>query len=145
MVYSMLVLEVLLYYILFYTQLAQLPTPIHRWSPPGLPEGFDLFIKRDDLTGSTLSGNKVKSVHTNTILSFIRHCTDFRMLHLGHNVKERTTHSPIYMIHQVCVTLHELETSSPLHRCLQVVGKTRNHAERNRTEQGGKTRNGTAH
>ena len=40
-------------------QLAQLPTPIHRWNPPGLPEDFELHIKRDDLTGSTLSGNKV--------------------------------------------------------------------------------------
>ena len=40
-------------------QLAQLPTPIHRWSLPGLPEEFELYIKRDDLTGAALSGNKV--------------------------------------------------------------------------------------
>lgn len=38
--------------------LAQLPTPIHRWAVPGMPEGVELFIKRDDLTGCQLSGNK---------------------------------------------------------------------------------------
>ena len=46
----------------FYQQLAQLPTPIHSWPVPGLPDTFSLHIKRDDLTGSTLSGNKVMSV-----------------------------------------------------------------------------------
>ena len=40
-------------------QLAQIPTPIHRWSLLGLPEEFELYIKRDDLTGAALSGNKV--------------------------------------------------------------------------------------
>ena len=39
--------------------LAQLPTPIHRWAVPGVPEGVELWIKRDDLTGCQLSGNKV--------------------------------------------------------------------------------------
>lgn len=34
-------------------------TPIHGWKVPGLPEGFQLSVKREDLTGSTLSGNKV--------------------------------------------------------------------------------------
>lgn len=29
-----------------------LPTPIHPWHVPGLPEGVDLWIKRDDLTGT---------------------------------------------------------------------------------------------
>ncbi|XP_003383708.1 PREDICTED: bifunctional D-cysteine desulfhydrase/1-aminocyclopropane-1-carboxylate deaminase, mitochondrial-like [Amphimedon queenslandica] len=43
-------------------KLAQLPTPIHSWSVPGLPDGFQLYIKRDDLTGSTLSGNKVRKL-----------------------------------------------------------------------------------
>ena len=43
-----------------FIQLAQRNTPIHRWHIPNLPEGFSLSIKRDDLTGSTLSGNKVK-------------------------------------------------------------------------------------
>ena len=41
-------------------QLAMLPTPIHRWNLPGLPEEFEIFIKRDDMTGSLLSGNKVR-------------------------------------------------------------------------------------
>ena len=33
-----------------------------RWAPDGVPDGFQLFIKRDDLTGSTLSGNKVRKL-----------------------------------------------------------------------------------
>ena len=40
-------------------QLCVRPTPIHRWDVPGLPKEFQLFIKRDDMTGSTLGGNKV--------------------------------------------------------------------------------------
>lgn len=39
--------------------LAQLPTPIHPWPVPGVPPGCELHIKRDDLTGMQLSGNKV--------------------------------------------------------------------------------------
>ena len=40
-------------------QLANLPTPIQTWKLPGVPEGFEVFVKWDDMTGSTLSGNKV--------------------------------------------------------------------------------------
>jgi hypothetical protein len=36
-----------------------LPTPLHEWRLPGLPEGVRLLVKRDDLTGMQLSGNKV--------------------------------------------------------------------------------------
>eukprot|EP00887_Chlorella_sp_A99_P002889 scaffold6.g2889.t1 len=42
--------------------LALLPTPIHPWPVPGLPEGCELWIKRDDLTGMQLSGNKVRKL-----------------------------------------------------------------------------------
>ena len=35
------------------------PTPIHKWELPGVPSGFEVFVKRDDMTGSTLGGNKV--------------------------------------------------------------------------------------
>ncbi|VVB00910.1 unnamed protein product [Arabis nemorensis] len=35
--------------------LAHLPTPIHRWNLPGLPEGTELWIKRDDFTGMELT------------------------------------------------------------------------------------------
>lgn len=31
-----------------------LPTPIHPWRVPGLPEDINLWIKRDDLTGAAL-------------------------------------------------------------------------------------------
>ena len=48
-------------------QLAQRNTPIHPWNISNLPEGFSLSIKRDDLTGSTLSGNKVKSCNTHSL------------------------------------------------------------------------------
>ena len=40
-------------------QLALRPTPIHHWDLPGVPKEFQVFIKRDDMTGSTLGGNKV--------------------------------------------------------------------------------------
>jgi 1-aminocyclopropane-1-carboxylate deaminase/D-cysteine desulfhydrase-like pyridoxal-dependent ACC family enzyme len=34
---------------------------LHRWQIPGLPEGTELWIKRDDLSGCQLSGNKVRT------------------------------------------------------------------------------------
>jgi hypothetical protein len=37
----------------------QAPTPVHEWALPRVPCGFRTYIKRDDMTGSTLSGNKV--------------------------------------------------------------------------------------
>lgn len=40
--------------------LAMTPTPIHEWRVPGVPEGCQLFVKRDDLSGMQLSGNKVR-------------------------------------------------------------------------------------
>ena len=40
-------------------QLAQKNTPIHQWSLPNIPNGFEVSIKRDDMTGSVLGGNKV--------------------------------------------------------------------------------------
>jgi D-cysteine desulfhydrase len=42
--------------------LGQFPTPIHRWALPDLPEGLEVYIKRDDLTGLQLSGNKVRKL-----------------------------------------------------------------------------------
>ncbi|BBN07331.1 D-cysteine desulfhydrase [Marchantia polymorpha subsp. ruderalis] len=38
------------------------PTPIHRWDLPGLAPGTELWVKRDDLTGMQLSGNKVRKL-----------------------------------------------------------------------------------
>ena len=40
-----------------------LPTPVHEWKIPGVLNGFKVFIKRDDLTGNGLSGNKVIMSH----------------------------------------------------------------------------------
>ena len=40
-------------------RLATFPTPIHSWHPTGLPENVQMLIKRDDLSGMQLSGNKV--------------------------------------------------------------------------------------
>jgi D-cysteine desulfhydrase len=42
--------------------LAQLPTPIHQLPRLSGRLGLDLWIKRDDLTGSGLSGNKVRKL-----------------------------------------------------------------------------------
>jgi len=38
------------------------PTPIHRWHLPGVPDDVEVYIKRDDMTGSTLSGNKIRKL-----------------------------------------------------------------------------------
>lgn len=43
-------------------ELAQPDTPTRQWNLPSLPKEFSLFIKRDDMTGSTLSGNKVRKL-----------------------------------------------------------------------------------
>ena len=48
-------------------QLANIPTPIHRWKIPDLPNEFEVFIKRDDITGSGLSGNKVSNLYISYI------------------------------------------------------------------------------
>ena len=45
----------------FIIQLATRPTPIHQWSLGGVPEGVEISVKRDDMTGSVLSGNKVET------------------------------------------------------------------------------------
>ncbi|KAL6754854.1 tryptophan synthase beta subunit-like PLP-dependent enzyme [Haematococcus lacustris] len=44
--------------------LGLLPSPLHRWhlGPELLPEGVTMWIKRDDLTGMELSGNKVRKL-----------------------------------------------------------------------------------
>ncbi|KPJ65409.1 cysteine desulfhydrase, partial [candidate division WOR-1 bacterium DG_54_3] len=43
--------------------LAMKPTPIERLRNfPQLPQGFEIFIKRDDLTGFSLSGNKIRKL-----------------------------------------------------------------------------------
>ncbi|XP_026407976.1 bifunctional D-cysteine desulfhydrase/1-aminocyclopropane-1-carboxylate deaminase, mitochondrial-like [Papaver somniferum] len=42
--------------------LAHTPTPIHRWNLPNLPKDVEVWIKRDDLSGMQLSGNKVRKL-----------------------------------------------------------------------------------
>ncbi|XP_071838355.1 uncharacterized protein [Apostichopus japonicus] len=43
-------------------KLSNYNTPIHRWYLPGIPEDFEVYIKRDDLTGCSLSGNKARKL-----------------------------------------------------------------------------------
>jgi D-cysteine desulfhydrase len=43
-------------------RLGHFPTPILPFSPPGLPEGVRMFIKRDDLSGMETSGNKIRKL-----------------------------------------------------------------------------------
>lgn len=46
--------------------LAQLPTPVTRVERfPDLPDGVEVWIKRDDLTGTEVSGNKVRKLEFN--------------------------------------------------------------------------------
>ena len=42
--------------------LAHAPTPLHAWRPPGTPADVTLLLKRDDMTGAELSGNKVRKL-----------------------------------------------------------------------------------
>ncbi|KQK01684.1 putative D-cysteine desulfhydrase 1, mitochondrial [Brachypodium distachyon] len=42
--------------------LGHFPTPIHKWNLPNLPEDTEVWIKRDDLSGMQLSGNKVRKL-----------------------------------------------------------------------------------
>ncbi|XP_057461849.1 putative D-cysteine desulfhydrase 1, mitochondrial [Actinidia eriantha] len=42
--------------------LAHFPTPIHKWSLPHLPNNTQVWLKRDDLSGMQLSGNKVRKL-----------------------------------------------------------------------------------
>lgn len=42
--------------------LGRLPTPIHKWRPAPLVEDVDLWIKRDDISGMQMSGNKVRKL-----------------------------------------------------------------------------------
>jgi len=42
--------------------LAQTPTPIQKWNLSEVPEKFELQVKRDDLAGNLLSGNKIRKL-----------------------------------------------------------------------------------
>lgn len=42
--------------------LGHLPTPIHKWNLPNLPNNTEVWLKRDDLSGMQLSGNKVRKL-----------------------------------------------------------------------------------
>lgn len=46
----------------FRVPLAMTPTPIHLWNLLRVPQNFKVYVKRDDLTGSSLSGNKVRKL-----------------------------------------------------------------------------------
>ncbi|TYZ59179.1 hypothetical protein PybrP1_007112 [[Pythium] brassicae (nom. inval.)] len=43
-------------------RLGHFPTPIFPFSPPGLPAGVTMFIKRDDFSGMETSGNKIRKL-----------------------------------------------------------------------------------
>lgn len=42
--------------------LGHFPTPIHMWNLPNLPKNTEVWLKRDDLSGMQLSGNKVRKL-----------------------------------------------------------------------------------
>ncbi|KAG7037073.1 putative D-cysteine desulfhydrase 1, mitochondrial [Cucurbita argyrosperma subsp. argyrosperma] len=45
-----------------FSSLGHLPTPIHKWNLPNLPANTEVWLKRDDLSGMQLSGNKVRKL-----------------------------------------------------------------------------------
>ncbi|XP_049396946.1 bifunctional D-cysteine desulfhydrase/1-aminocyclopropane-1-carboxylate deaminase, mitochondrial isoform X6 [Solanum stenotomum] len=42
--------------------LGHFPTPIHKWNLPNLPKNTEVWLKRDDMSGMQLSGNKVRKL-----------------------------------------------------------------------------------
>ncbi|XP_010091758.2 putative D-cysteine desulfhydrase 1, mitochondrial isoform X1 [Morus notabilis] len=42
--------------------LGHFPTPIHKWNLPNLPNNTEVWLKRDDVSGMQLSGNKVRKL-----------------------------------------------------------------------------------
>lgn len=46
-------------------------TPIQKFPLPGLPTGWEVFIKRDDMTGVEVSGNKVRINETVPIIGLL--------------------------------------------------------------------------
>ncbi|KAK9075145.1 hypothetical protein SSX86_003465 [Deinandra increscens subsp. villosa] len=42
--------------------LGHFPTPIHKWNLPNLPKDTEVWLKRDDLSGMQLSGNKIRKL-----------------------------------------------------------------------------------
>ncbi|KAL6962829.1 D-cysteine desulfhydrase [Sarracenia purpurea var. burkii] len=42
--------------------LGHFPTPVHKWNLPNLPKDTEVWLKRDDLSGMQLSGNKVRKL-----------------------------------------------------------------------------------
>ncbi|PWA96293.1 D-cysteine desulfhydrase [Artemisia annua] len=42
--------------------LGHFPTPVHKWNLPNLPKDTEIWLKRDDLSGMQLSGNKVRKL-----------------------------------------------------------------------------------
>ena len=53
--------------------LAHTPTPLHAWRPPGVPADVTLLLKRDDMTGAELSGNKVRQAMTDVVSTLESH------------------------------------------------------------------------
>lgn len=52
-------------------------TPTHRWNLPDLPDGMKLWIKRDDMTGSILGGNKVRKLEFQFAEALRRGCGSY--------------------------------------------------------------------
>lgn len=103
--------------------LLQLPTPIHRWNLPGLPNGTELWIKRDDFTGMELSGNKVRKLeflmaeavdqHADTVITIggiqSNHCrataTASNYLNLNSHLILRTSKVSLLILHLTSIHL----------------------------------------
>ncbi|XP_052794963.1 uncharacterized protein LOC128227996 isoform X1 [Mya arenaria] len=68
-------------------QLANVPTPIHEWLLPGIPNDFHVSIKRDDMTGSTLLGSKVRKLEfqmADCLAQGSKHVVTYGSLHSNH-------------------------------------------------------------
>jgi len=66
--------------------LAQLPTPLQPLRRLGEKLGVDLYVKRDDLTGSALSGNKIRKLEFVLADALDQHGPGFQAIGFGRPV-----------------------------------------------------------
>ncbi|KAJ8030851.1 Bifunctional D-cysteine desulfhydrase/1-aminocyclopropane-1-carboxylate deaminase, mitochondrial [Holothuria leucospilota] len=54
--------------------LCQKDTPIQRWYLPDIPDDFEIYIKREDMSGSTLAGHKIRKLEFHLADALQKNC-----------------------------------------------------------------------
>ncbi|PIK48546.1 hypothetical protein BSL78_14571, partial [Apostichopus japonicus] len=61
-------------YVTWHSTLFQKRTPILKWFLPQIPSDFEIYIKRDDLTGGAISGHKVRRLEFHLAEALATNC-----------------------------------------------------------------------